>query len=151
MQLRPYQSESLNRITSAFQSGITRQLLSLPTGTGKTVIFANLPTVLREILPGKILVLAHTEELIDQAADKLRRWNPGLHVSVEMAERHADPAADIIVASVPTLGRAGSTRYERFDWNAFSCCVCDEAHHAISDTYLRVFERGGFPGSNKLL
>ena len=151
MQLRPYQIETLNAITAAFQRGVTRQLVALPTGCGKTVIFSNLPAALRDILPGQILVLAHREELLDQAADKLRAWNRNLTVSIEQAHRHADPSADVVVASVPTLGRANSLRAGRFGWDNFSACVVDEAHHAVAQTYRNIFETGGFCNGNKLL
>src|SRR5580704_5749312 len=151
--LRPYQSETLQAIRSNYRAGVRRQVISSATGTGKTYIFAHIPAFMREDAPGQILVLVHTEELVEQNADELRRCNPDLSVSIEMAERHADPAADIIVASVPTLGRANTKRRENFNWDGISVCICDEAHHSTAATYKRIFETGGFlaEGSQKLL
>ncbi len=151
--LRPYQIESLDAVCSNYAAGIRRQLISMPTGSGKTVVFANLPGVLSSSRPGQILVLAHREELLKQAADKIRKWNPTLSVSIEQADRFADPKANVIVASVATLGRKVSKRRERFDWDRITACVVDEAHHATSSTYKKILGEGGFlhEGSAKLL
>ena len=108
---------------------------------------------MRADVPGQILVLVHTEELVEQNAAELKRCNPDLSVSIEMAARHADPTADVIVASVPTLGRANSKRRENFNWDNISICICDECHHSTSASYKRIFEAGGFlaEDSRKLL
>src|SRR5262249_49770918 len=66
--LRPYQIEALQAIAAAEARGVKRPLIALPTGTGKTVIFADLISQ-RE---GRSLVLAHRDELIEQAVAKLR-------------------------------------------------------------------------------
>lgn len=125
----------------------------MATGTGKTVIFSNLPATMNEELPGQSLILAHREELISQAADKVTKWNPGLSVGIEMADQYASPDADVIVSSVASLGRKNSTRRERFNWENVTKCVCDEAHHSTASTYTRIFEEAGFlqEGSHKLL
>ncbi len=151
--LRPYQRQTLDAILANYRAGVRLQLVSSATGTGKTYIFAHIPPTMREDVPGQILVLVHTEELIEQNAAELRRCNPDLRVSIEMAERHADPTADVIVASVPTLGRANTKRRENFNWDNISICICDEAHHSTAATYKRIFEAGGFlsEGSRKLL
>lgn len=154
MQNREYQEKAHAAIRAGLLSKTNKQLISMATGTGKTVVFAQLPSQLKSILPGKMLVLAHREELIDQAIDKMRKANPGLRIDKEMAEHHADPdAADVVVASVATLGRKGSKRLEKFDWSQFDKFVVDEAHHAIASTYLNIYEAAGLlePGDNRLL
>ena len=78
--LRNYQDETLNAVVTALDAGINRQLAALATGTGKTVIFSNLPERLATRLPGQMWVIAHREELIDQAVAKIRHWNPTLIV-----------------------------------------------------------------------
>src|ERR1035441_7187653 len=144
MQLRSYQREALEASLTRFKAGISRQLIVLPTGMGKTVVFANLPQ--HHQLPGKMLVLVHREELACQAADKLRRWNPDLRVGVEMGTTYAYPKDDVVVASVPTIGRLKSGRLLKFDPDAYSLVVCDEAHHSVSPSYKTVFEYFGFLG-----
>ena len=124
----------------------------MPTGSGKTVLFAHIPT-LPGVPAGQTLVLAHREELLEQAAAKIAQWNPGLSVSIEQGERYADPNADIIISSVATLGRKVSKRRERFDWDNINIAIVDEAHHATASTYKTVLEAGGFlaDNPNKLL
>jgi superfamily II DNA or RNA helicase len=141
-QLRDYQRECLDAILARYRAGVRRQLVCLPTGTGKTVIFAEFPAFFR--MKNRMLVLAHREELLEQAKDKLLRANPALRVEIEQAGRRADPDAQVVVASVPTLGREGSKRLERLEPERFFIVVVDEAHHAVAETYKRVIERFGF-------
>jgi len=149
--LRDYQRECLESILERYRAGVRRQLASLPTGSGKTVIFAEFPRYFG--MKKQMLVLAHRQELLDQACDKIRRANPDLNVSVEQAERSADPDCDVVVASVPTLGRKGSKRLQRLDPDRFFLIVVDEAHHATAATYIRVLEYFGVfsPDTRKLL
>ena len=100
LQLRPYQREAVVAVEKAEASGVTRPLLSLPTGTGKTVIFAHLITQ----RAGRALVLAHRDELIQQAADKIRLVDSSLDVGIVKAERD-ETDAPVVVGSVQTLYR----------------------------------------------
>ncbi len=149
--LRDYQRECLGAIMDRYRAGVRRQLTCLPTGSGKTVIFAEFPRYFR--MQNQMLVLAHRAELLEQACDKIRRANPGLRVAVEQAGRNADPDCDVVVASVPTLGRQGSKRLQRLDPNRFFLIVVDEAHHATAATYKRVLDYFGVfdPETRKLL
>jgi hypothetical protein len=101
-----------------------------------------------------MLVLQHREELAQQNADKLRRVNPTLRVDIEMAEHRADPSqADVIVASVATLGRKGTKRVNNYNWEQVRTVVVDEAHHSTADSYRNIFAltRSLEPTSNGLL
>ena len=160
MPLRPYQIEafsltiSVSTICTAYDQGWRQQILSMATGSGKTVVFSHLYEALRSRLPGKLLILAHTEELISQSIATMRTSNPALRVDKEMAAHKADPiAADIVVASVATLGRKNTTRLERFKPEDFSTVVIDEAHHTPADSYQRVLDHFHVlePGTPKLL
>jgi ATP-dependent helicase IRC3 len=135
--LRPYQEEALASISTNLENGINKQLVVLPTGAGKTVIFSHLPKVLTTSLP--MLVLAHRGELLTQAQDKILWSNPQLDVQIEKAELHAD-MCDVVVASVPTLGRAESERILKYPKNYFKSIVIDEAHHAAAPTYRRIID-----------
>ncbi|MBI4482187.1 MAG: DEAD/DEAH box helicase [Acidobacteria bacterium] len=141
MTLRPYQRECLEAIRAAYHAGARRQLVALPTGTGKTMIFAELPAYFR--MKNRMLVLAHREELIDQAAEKIARANPALSVGIEKAGTSAPPDARVVIASVQTLGRRASSRLLRMDPEPFRLIVIDEAHHAVAPSYLRVLEHFG--------
>lgn len=150
--LRPYQEEALKAVVENYKEGIRQQLLVLATGLGKTVIAAQLPTVLKSVVPGKLLFVAHRTELLNQAVEKLKAWNPTLKIGLEKAENHADPSCDVIVACNASIGRAGSTRMDLF-WNDISVIVIDEAHHAIGNSYLNILQDSGvmLPESKKLL
>lgn len=73
-QLRLYQQQALDAIGSAIAAGSGRVLVALPTGTGKTAVMSHLPKALD--VAGRTLVLAHRDELLDQAAVKFRKANP---------------------------------------------------------------------------
>ncbi len=151
MKLRDYQLECLESILDRYRAGIRHQLVCLPTGTGKTVIFSQFPVFFR--MKRRMLVLAHRAELLNQARDKLLAANPALQVEIEQAGRTASESSNVVVASVPTLGRSGSARLTRLDPSQFSIVVIDEAHHATAETYGRIIGHLGLdqPGSSKLL
>jgi superfamily II DNA or RNA helicase len=135
--LRPYQREALEAIGKAEQRGISRPLVALPTGSGKTVLFGHLLNG----RDGRGLVLAHRDELIGQAVGKLRQIAPGLEVGVVKAERD-ETGADVVVASIQTLARP--SRLARLEPN-FRTIVVDECHHASAATYVAVLrELGAF-------
>ena len=150
-ELRDYQRDCLLAIAERYRAGIRRQLACLPTGSGKTVIFAEFPRYFR--MKKQMLVLAHRAELLDQARDKIREANPHLRVEVEQAGRVADPDSHVVVASVPTLGRKDSLRLRRLDPDRFFLIVVDEAHHATAETYKRVLKHFGVfdPETSKML
>jgi superfamily II DNA or RNA helicase len=120
---------------------VRRQLVCLPTGTGKTVVFSQLPLFFK--MKHRMLVLAHREELLEQAREKVVRANPSLRVEIEQGSRHASRDAQIIIASVPTLGREGSERILRFARDEIFLFVVDEAHHAVAETYRRILDHFG--------
>ena len=146
--LRSYQKEALLRIRDAYKAGQRRVLISLPTGTGKTVVFAHFPRVFK--MKRRLLVLAHREELLVQAADKFRSVSPELVVGIEQAARVA-ASAQVVIASVPTLAR-NAKRLARLDPNEFSIIIVDEAHHAVAPSYRRIFDHFGlFENEPRLL
>src|SRR2546423_4620694 len=127
---RPYQYEAVAALLAATARGVRRPLLVLPTGTGKTIVFALLVQRRR----GRSLILAHRDELIQQAVDKLRLVDPTLPLGVMQAARD-EHTAPTVVASVQTLSRR--TRLTRLVPN-FQTIVIDEAHHAPAPTYRRI-------------
>lgn len=64
-------------------------------------------------------------------------------VDTEYGTKSAHSAADIIVASVPTLGRKGSKRIQKFSPRDFKLIIIDEAHHAAADSYKRTLNHFG--------
>jgi ATP-dependent helicase IRC3 len=129
-----------------YHSGVNRQLAVLATGLGKTCIAAALRS--HHGFTKKVMFLVHYETLAQQAADKMASWNPGLMVGVEMAGRKSAPMDVFIVASVPTIGRAGSKRIKQFDPASFDCIIQDEAHIGVADTFRRVYDHFGLMQPN---
>lgn len=136
--LRDYQDKALEAILEAEDKGIKRQLVVIPTGGGKTVVFAHIPVVRKNSLP--MLVLAHREELLEQAKNKFLQVNPSLKVGIERAELKAEDGCDVVFASVASLGRSNSARISRFEPDYFRSIVVDEAHHAAAPSYGRVLD-----------
>src|SRR5881409_2105394 len=127
---RPYQHAAVAALLAAAARGVQRPLLVLPTGTGKTIIFA----LLVQRRGGRALILAHRDELIQQAVDKLRLVDPTLSLGIVQAA-HDELTAPTVVASVQTLSRR--TRLARLVPD-FQTIVIDEAHHAPAPTYRRI-------------
>ena len=118
--LRPYQQEALDAIIQSEANGVSKQLVVLPTGAGKTVIFSHLPLIKQHATP--MLVLAHREELLQQAKSKIEQSNPTLSVEIEQAQNYASHV-DVVVASVATLGRNNSERISRFPKDYFKTII----------------------------
>ncbi len=143
--LRPYQQEARAAVESQWEEGIRRTLLVLPTGCGKTIVFAKITEDC--VKAGqRVLILAHRGELLDQAADKIKK-STGLGCAVEKAEQTSlDSWYRVTVGSVQTLMR--EKRLSQFDPEHFGTIIIDEAHHCISDSYQRVLQY--FESSNVL-
>ncbi len=139
MQLRTYQQDAIRSIYERWRDH-RKLLLVLPTGTGKTIVFANVAAT--EDASGKrTLILAHRDELIRQAADKLRLAT-GLACATEKAEETAvESLYRITVGSVQTLTR--QARLDRYRPDDYDTIIVDEAHHALSDSYQRVLDYFG--------
>ncbi|MFH8751061.1 DEAD/DEAH box helicase family protein [Streptomyces rimosus] len=137
---RPYQSDAIKALISGWQGSGNRLAVVLPTGAGKTVVFANLISELLPQLDGKrALVIAHREELLDQAAAKVRAVRPDLRVGVVKAERDEHQDVDVVVASIQTL--AVERRREAI--RDIGVVIVDECHHAAAPSYMTVLEHFG--------
>ena len=135
--LRPYQQEAHDSILRKWDEGADRLLLVLPTGTGKTIVFAAV-TNDRVRQGSRVLILAHRGELLEQAADKLSR-STGLGSALEKADSSCIGSwYRVVVGSVQTLMR--DNRLKRFTKDYFTTIIIDEAHHCISESYQKVLQ-----------
>lgn len=137
MELRPYQAEAVRRIEERWGAGDRSTLLVQATGTGKTIVMA---AVAADAVRagGRVLVLAHRGELLEQAADKIRGAT-GLRCSVEKAaDTSVGTFERVTVGSVQTLCR--ERRLRALGRDRFTHVLVDEAHHAVSDTYRSVLD-----------
>lgn len=145
MELRPYQQEAKDAIFEQWDNGVKKTLLVLPTGCGKTVVFAKVTEdCVRQ--GNRVLILAHRGELLDQAADKLMKTT-GLGCALEKAENTCLGSwFRVVVGSVQTLMR--QKRLDQFPEDFFDTIIIDEAHHCISDSYQKVLQH--FPDAQIL-
>ncbi|MCF0087142.1 MULTISPECIES: DEAD/DEAH box helicase [unclassified Streptomyces] len=137
---RPYQAEAIKALVSGWQGPHNRLAVVLPTGAGKTVVFANLiDDLLPQLNGARALVIAHREELIEQAAAKIRAVRPDLRVGVVKAERDEHEDADVIVASIQTL----AVERRRNAIRDIGVVIVDECHHAAARSYMTVLDHFG--------
>jgi ATP-dependent helicase IRC3 len=141
LQLRDYQQKAIDATNAQLAKGVNKQVHVLATGLGKTVIFSHLIDQRNKSTGKRALILAHREELLDQAQEKLGRISD-LKSEIEMAEKQA-LWGDVIIASVPTLGRTDSKRLTKFNPKDFDTIVVDEAHHSSAKTYKNILDYFG--------
>ncbi len=132
VRLRAYQAEAVDAADNAFNAGAKRALIVLPTGAGKTIIFGKLA---QRRFKRRVLILAHREELLDQARAKIASI-VGFEPSIEQGRRRAMAHDPIVVASIPSLARG-----RRIEGPRFGLAVVDEAHHGGAPSYQSVLAK----------
>lgn len=126
MNLRQYQADAI-RATQQGWDHYQRQLMVVPTGGGKTIIFSKLA----EQTKGRTLILAHREELVLQAIDKLYK-STGIQAGMlKGMDSNAHHGHETVVGSIQTV----INRLDRWPSDHFELIVCDEAHHAVSKSW----------------
>jgi superfamily II DNA or RNA helicase len=139
MKLRPYQKDAVAAVVNEFRK-VNSTLIVMATGLGKTVVFTHLLDLATK---GRVLVVAHREELVDQAAKKIKIIT-GEYPAIEMADRASNETAfgksKVVVASVQTLisGMGGKGRMTKFEPTDFSLVIFDEAHHVEASSWQKV-------------
>lgn len=142
IRLRGYQADAVKAVFQAWIGrGMKRPAVVLPTGAGKTILFS---AVIEEYLAWsggryRVVVLAHRDELIDQALDKIRQVAPGLRTG-KVKAADDDVSAQVVVASVQTLARAH--RLQRLldaPGAPVGLIITDECHHAVAASYRGVY------------
>lgn len=137
MELRPYQNEAKTAVFEEWEKGIQKTLLVLPTGCGKTIVFAK---VTEDCVKNgdRVLILAHRGELLTQASDKIEKVT-GLKTATEKAEETCLGSwYRVTVGSVQSIMR--ENRLSKFSSDYFNTIIIDEAHHALTNGYIRVLE-----------
>jgi len=149
--LRPYQREAIDAVLAARRRGVRRMVVCLPTGAGKTVIFSELARMARR----QVLVLAHREELLEQARSRIARalggeGEGGSVVAIEGGAERASTDAKVLVCSIRSLHERRLARV--LEGRDLGLVVYDECHHAPAEDNLRVLRQlgtfdGGYTGT----
>lgn len=158
--LRDYQRAAIDAVFKAWADGMRRPAIVLPTGAGKTVVFAHLIKEFRETHADgsydawgtRVMVLVHRDELADQAMAKIRAIAPELSVGKVKAEQN-EITADVMVCSVQTLANARRRRALRNEAvssrsGAIGLIITDECHHGVAPTYRAIYDE--FPDALNL-
>lgn len=136
--LRPYQQAALDATLRQLEQW-NSTVVVLPTGMGKTVYAAKLISGWER---GNTLFLAHTRELIFQAADKLSGelgYSPPIEMGVAAVDVGGIFQGDMcVVASVQTM--YGDKRLDKYREHPFGLIVVDESHHATAATYRKIID-----------
>lgn len=130
--LRDYQEKAIKQLYDRWRNGDQHLMLQLPTAAGKTVTFG---TIANDVINKghQILVLAHRQELISQAADKVGTIT-GVEPSIIKAGYQPNLKSPLQVASVQTLNK-------RLHLPLFpKLIIIDEAHHCTSNSYVKILE-----------
>lgn len=138
MELRPYQKKAIRAVETDFEKH-QRLILVMATGCGKTIVFSH---IARDAVSKgeRVLILAHREELLYQAQDKLQTAC-GIDSSLEKAELTSDEDKPVVIASIQTLSQ--DNRLKKFPKGSFGLIIVDEAHHSVSKTYAKVLDHFG--------
>jgi ATP-dependent helicase IRC3 len=135
---RDYQQQAINNVYSKYVNDqINKMLLYLPTGAGKTVIATLIIEKLCEIADfGKILFIAHSQEILQQTQKAIHRQLPGITVEVEQGLKKTMGYAKITLASVQSLVK----RKNKYNANEYSLIICDECHRSLAPSWIQVIE-----------
>ncbi|EOV9521604.1 DEAD/DEAH box helicase family protein [Vibrio parahaemolyticus] len=121
--LRPYQADSVKAVIHYFRKHSTPAVIVLPTGAGKSLVIAELARLAK----GRVLVLAHVKELVEQNHAKYEGYGlKGAIFSAGLGRKETDQ--QVVFASVQSVVR----NLDSFK-NQFSLLVIDECHRVPDD------------------
>ncbi len=143
--LRPYQVEMKQNVFKEWQNGNKSVMMQMPTGTGKTMLFASIIKDLWNHFYDnpplkKFLIIVHRKELVEQVQKTLYDKYGLAHGTIQSGKRDNE-MYHIQVAMVQTLAR--EKRLNKWKDNEFDFIICDEAHHILADSYQKI--RKAFP------
>lgn len=139
--LYPYQQQALDAVFSRAQDGVTRQVVSMPTGAGKTILACHIIDTARR----PAVMVVHRDELVNQTLRKLAEFDPGLSVAICKADlgrkRHELAGYDVVLASVQTLARESRLATLVDAVGTGGLLIVDECHHAAAESYRQTVTR----------
>ena len=127
-ELRPYQKEAVEAVYEHLRTKDTSPCVVLPTGTGKSWVLAKIASDAATLWNGRVLILAHVKELLEQNADKVRRLCPELPLGIYSAGLNSRQTREpVIVAGIQSV-------YNKADRiGAVNLVIVDECHMIMPD------------------
>ncbi len=123
MELRYYQREACDAAWNAIRNNHGNPLIDLPTGSGKSLVAAELAREAVQDYSGRVLVLAHRKELVEQNAAKLKQHVPGIDVGIyQAALRSRDTDHSVVFAGIQSVWKRA------YEFGRRHLIVIDEAH-----------------------
>lgn len=144
--MRPYQNEAIDAAFLKKRECVNRQLVVLPTGTGKTIVFSGLSRRFFYEEKKTVVIIAHRDELIQQAKKKLHYVWPEARVGIVKGKINETENVDVVITSVQTA--SNEKRLNELRTLGFGLAIVDEAHHAVADSYQTVLDGLGFLSGN---
>ena len=128
MELRPYQREAVEAVYNHLREKKNNPCVVLPTGTGKSLVLAQIAKDAVTLWGGRVLILAHVKELLEQNADKTRRLCPDLPIGIFSAGLNSRSTKEpVIVAGIQSV-------YNKAELlGKFDLIIVDEAHSIASE------------------
>jgi DNA repair protein RadD len=117
--LRPYQQAAVTAVYDYLRRGPGNPCVVLPTGAGKTHVIRQIVCDAVDKWGGRVLILAHVKELLEQAADKLQRDDVGIYSAGLKSRQVSEP---IIIAGIQSVFKRAC------DLGPFNLIIIDEAH-----------------------
>jgi len=143
--LYPYQIDCIEAVKRGYRDGISRQMIALPTGSGKTIIMSSIAKEFN----CQTFIFAHRNELVVQTRDKLKAVWPESDIGIMKAELN-DYDHQIIIGSVQSCSQ--NKRLSLLKDKNIQLMMIDEAHHSFSKSYQKIIKELGFENDkNKLL
>lgn len=137
MELRPYQTDAIERLKAEMRNGSRNVILQAPCGAGKTIIAAEIVSLALE-KGSRVLFLQNRRDLVRQTVAKLEAYGLGDEVSIIMAGEDSLLGRPVQVASIQTFGRRIQQGEE---WNIDAQLVIfDECHSTVAPTYKRIVD-----------
>ncbi|RMF23074.1 MAG: DEAD/DEAH box helicase [Deltaproteobacteria bacterium] len=128
MTLRSYQNEAVEAVYEHLRTRDDNPCVVIPTGGGKTPVIATICRDAVELWSGRVVILAHVKELLEQAVEKIAALAPGLPIGVYSAGlRRKDLGYAVTVAGIQSIWKKAC------DLGPVDLILVDEAHMIPAD------------------
>lgn len=138
--LRPYQNEIITRLNSQWEDGTRRVMIQMPTGTGKTEVFAAIVKKYLQSNDDQVLILVHRKELVEQIMERMKKFD--ISSTRIQAGFKSDATKRVFVGMVQSMKKRMGVLEN------VGLIIIDEAHHSVAKSYVQILR--AFPKALQL-